>query len=465
MLFSSTVFLFLFFPILLILYYLPVMKRVRKNTILFIASILFYAYGEPMYVLLMLLSIAITYGTGKCMKKMGGYRRPALVAGIIYHLGILFYFKYFSFVMKQISRAFAIRGALEYHIELPIGISFFTFQMLSFLFDIYYGKVEYEEDLLNVSLYVSFFPQLIAGPIVRYSGMSGEIKIREKNKKDFQDGIERFVVGLGKKVLLADYLGIIADAIFASSSVSSIAMLNAWIGSIAFSLQIYFDFSGYSDMAIGLARCFGFHFEENFRYPYIADSVTEFWRRWHISLTNWFRDYVYIPLGGNKVSKKRHIVNIFTVWCLTGIWHGANWTFLLWGMMYFVFMIAERYIYHVQMVPKALRHLYTLVIVNVGWILFRAASVKDFVRFLGALLGLNGIVDMNSRAYFHNTMFLFAIAVIGTMPAVHRADEIMFERQCKIYYLLKYLILLGVFIMAIAASISESYSPFLYFNF
>ena len=465
MLFSSTVFLFIFLPVLLTLYYMPVVSRTGKNRILFLASLFFYAYGEPLYVFLMIISIIVTYLIGKCMIKQGGYRKWVLIAGVIYHLGILFYFKYFFFLLEPVLRIFDAGRLSSSNIEMPIGISFFTFPMLSYLFDIYYGRTKSEKSLLNVGLYVSFFPQLIAGPIVRYSSISEEIRFRKENRADFEYGIERFVIGLGKKVLIADYLGIIADGIFASSAVSSIAMLNAWVGSLAFSLQIYFDFSGYSDMAIGLGRCFGFHFEENFRYPYIAASITDFWKRWHISLTDWFRDYVYIPMGGNRVSKKRHIVNIFVVWFLTGFWHGANWTFLLWGMIYFVFMVAERYVYQVQKIPKLLRHVYTLFIVNVGWVLFRADSLNDFVRFVKSMCGFNGVMDQNSMSYFHNAMTLLLFAVIGATPVFCHVNRIIMQKQYKALFLLKYLALLGIFFLIIASAVNKSYSPFLYFNF
>ena len=313
MVFSSTVFLFLFLPLTLCIYYNPWLKgRQFRNVFLLLSSLLFYAWGEPVFVCLMVLSIVVAYWVGRHLR--GARRKSWLAAGVTFHVGLLFVFKYLTFVLGQLG---LLVGNLEsFAIALPIGISFFTFQLLSYLFDVYYGKAEAQGNVLNLGLYIALFPQLIAGPIVRYEAIAIEIMNRRENLTDFSEGMLRFIYGLAKKVLIANYMGQLADTIFAMNGGVSVG--TAWLGAVAYTLQIYFDFSGYSDMAIGLGRMFGFHFAENFNYPYIAKSATEFWRRWHISLGSWFRDYVYIPLGGNRCSKLRWVLNLFAVW------HGAN---------------------------------------------------------------------------------------------------------------------------------------------
>lgn len=327
MVFTSSVFLLVFFPVVLIGYYFPFLSKSRKykNYFLLMASLIFYAWGEPTFVLLMVFSIFITWGLGLLIEAKN-YKKVILFIGIAYHLSILFIFKYLTFLGHEV-----IEIPQLPNIALPIGISFFTFQMMSYLFDVYGGRVDAQNNILYLGLYVSLFPQLIAGPIVRYSTIEKEIGDRNESFNGFIDGIERFILGMGKKALLADFLAVIANSAFDFSRIDEMGMLTAWLGAVAYMLQIYFDFSGYSDMAIGLGLCFGFYFNENFNYPYLADSINDFWKRWHISLTDWFRDYIYIPMGGNQVSIARHIFNIMMIWLLTGIWHGANWTFLLWG--------------------------------------------------------------------------------------------------------------------------------------
>ncbi|MDR2137258.1 MAG: MBOAT family protein, partial [Synergistaceae bacterium] len=345
MVFSSTVFLFLFLPGLLAVYYNPFFLfsksphkgRTFRNTILLLASLCFYAWGEPLFVFAMMASILVNWGFGLLLAR-GKSKKGVLTAAVIYNVGLLFVFKYLSFTLRNVDYVF--RTGVTVDIALPIGISFFTFQLMSYVFDVSRTPELARRNPLDVALYVSLFPQLIAGPIVRFETIAGEIRGRVETSRDFTEGMTRFVFGLGKKLLIANYVGFLADEIFASSLPLSAA--TAWIGAIAYTLQIYFDFSGYSDMAIGLGWMFGFHFEENFDYPYISKSITEFWRRWHISLSTWFRDYLYIPLGGNRGSKSRTIFNLFIVWLLTGMWHGANWTFIVWGLYYFVLLLAER---------------------------------------------------------------------------------------------------------------------------
>ena len=342
MVFSSTLFLFLFLPLTLMIYYNPfVRSRKFRNRCLLVASLFFYAWGEPFFVCLMVLSIAVGWACGRAMERAAsrGQEKRILTAGVVFHVGLLFVFKYLTFAASQLGLLLH-EDFSAIHIALPIGISFFTFQLLSYLFDIYYGRAKAQQSVLAVGLYIALFPQLIAGPIVRYETIEQQIEHRVENIADFSSGMMRFIYGLGKKVLIANYMGAVADNIFDGGG--SLSLATAWYGAFAYTLQIYFDFSGYSDMAIGLGRMFGFHFMENFNYPYISRSATEFWRRWHISLGTWFRDYVYIPLGGNRVTRRRWVYNLFVVWALTGIWHGANWTFLCWGLWYFVLLLVEK---------------------------------------------------------------------------------------------------------------------------
>ena len=338
MVFTSSVFLFLFFPALILLYYFPLLREIKiKNAILLISSLIFYAWGEPIYVFLMLFSIAVTYFLGLGLDKYSR-KKCILISGISYHIIVLFIFKYLAFIVKEADLLFQKKEQLS--IAVPIGISFFTFQLLSYLFDVYYKKVAAQRNIFYLALYVAFFPQLIAGPIVRYNQIEEQIMHRELKIENFSMGMERFIYGMGKKVLIANYVAYISDRCFGIYRGESVML--AWLGAIAYTLQIYFDFSGYSDMAIGLGKMFGFQFSENFNYPYLSKSITEFWRRWHISLSSWFRDYVYIPLGGNRVCKAKWYRNLFIVWLLTGIWHGANWTFLMWGLCYFLLLIIEK---------------------------------------------------------------------------------------------------------------------------
>lgn len=333
MVFSSSVFLFLFLPILLLLYYLPfsfARSRRYRNGVLLLFSLGFYWYGEPMFFWLMLLSVAVNWGLGLLIDKYRNLTKPLVVLSCIYDVGLLFIFKYLNFFTENMARVFG-NDRIITHIALPIGISFFIFQMMSYIFDVARGTAKCQRNIFDLALYITMFPQLIAGPIVRYETVADEICNRKENWNDFSDGMCRFVWGLGKKVILANNLGVLADLIF-DSDYAGLSTPIAWIGAIAYTLQILFDFSGYSDMAIGLGRIFGFHFLENFNYPYLSKSITEFWRRWHISMGTWFRDYVYFPLGGSRVSSKWKLFrNLMVVWLLTGIWHGANWTFILWG--------------------------------------------------------------------------------------------------------------------------------------
>ncbi|SFT75880.1 alginate O-acetyltransferase complex protein AlgI [Selenomonas sp. GACV-9] len=457
MVFSSTVFLFLFLPLTLCIYYNPWLRgRKFRNVFLLLASLLFYAWGEPVFVFLMLISIGIGYAIGCHLHN--GRRKWWLVAGVTFHVGLLFVFKYLTFVLGQLG---LLVGSLEdFAIALPIGISFFTFQLLSYLFDVYYGKAEAQRSVLNLGLYVALFPQLIAGPIVRYDAIAAEIMGRQENLMDFSEGMMRFIYGLAKKVLIANYMGQLADTIFAMNG--SLSVGTAWLGAVAYTLQIYFDFSGYSDMAIGLGRMFGFHFAENFNYPYIAKSATEFWRRWHISLGSWFRDYVYIPLGGNRCSKWRWVLNLFVVWALTGIWHGANYTFLAWGLFYFVLLMVEKF----TRLPEklgVLSHIYAMAAVMIGWVMFRSETFTAGLHYIGVMFGFGslGLADDYFRLYLGQTYSVLVAGIVFSLPVFPWLKKY----GGKLVENAEPVAALGLFVLTLVVAVSSSYNPFIYFNF
>ena len=456
MIFSSAEFIFLFLPGTLLLYYSPLFRgRRARNVLLLLVSLLFYAWGEPVRVLLLLGSIVFNWLLGRWAEPGRRHPRAALAAAAAGNLAVLFVFKYLGFLCENL-------GLLglpvpEVDISLPVGISFYTFQALSYVIDVYRGRSPAQKNILDVGLYIAFFPQLIAGPIVRDETVARESHHRRECWADFSGGVPRFIAGLGKKAILANTLAIAADAAFRSESLSAPM---AWLGAVSYALQIYFDFSGYSDMAIGMGRMFGFHFLENFDKPYRASSVTDFWRRWHISLSSWFRDYVYIPLGGNRVSHRRHLCNLFAVWMLTGIWHGANWTFLLWGLGYFLLLMAEKY----GQLDRRLgiwSRPWTLLWVLLLWVVFRADSLGHAGRYFSAMFtGGRGNCD-DFLYYFGNLKAYLGIAVVCCLP-VERAWERIPERvrgwlACGGEIALLLLVLTYV--------ASSTYNPFIYFNF
>lgn len=431
-----------------------------------IVSIFFYAWGEPLFVFIMLLSIFINYCFGLFIGKQGEKNKKSNIAlglSVAINLSLLFVFKYLAFTVTNMNQLFGLSLVVP-NIALPIGISFFTFQSMSYVIDVYRGE-QYQKNILDVGLYISFFPQLIAGPIVRYETVAYEINNRKENFDDFSSGVLRFMAGLGKKVLLANTMAVVADVFF-DGNINSLSATSAWVGAIAYTFQIYFDFSGYSDMAIGLGRMFGFHFLENFDYPYISSSITEFWRRWHISLGSWFRDYLYFPLGGSRVkSKARLIFNLFGVWLLTGIWHGANWTFIVWGLIYFVLLVIEKITgIHKNNKCKWLMHIYTLLFVIIGWVIFRATSIQDAFAYIGAMFGGTGIaVDNTGLFYLKENAICFIIAIIASTPLT----KLIYTKisKNKFAQTAVYCVLFAVFLLSVVYIVKGTYNPFIYFNF
>ena len=466
MIFSSGVFLVLFLPISMLVYYNPIIKsRSFKNIWLLIISLFFYAWGEPKFIFMMLLSIFINWAGALIIdsKENDSFRKIVFILLILWNIGLFFVFKYLDFTIENINLISKSSHRL-YGIALPIGISFFTFQIMSYVIDVYLRKIDSTKNLLHVALYVSMFPQLIAGPIVRYRDVYEEIKDRNENWEDFSYGVSRFAIGLGKKVILADLLAELADEMFLMTNVDGgLTVMSAWIGAIAYTLQIYFDFSGYSDMAIGLGRCFGFHYRENFNYPYIASSVTDFWRRWHISLTSWFRDYVYIPLGGNRCSKARHIFNLFVVWLLTGIWHGANWTFIVWGLIYFVIQLVEKLMLKGEAL-KIIGHIYTGIVFIICWVIFRSDNLLSAFTYIGKMFGKGTLfVDDISIKMLSGSWRLLLVSCICCIPwkqfgILNRIDD-------NVLNISKQVATIFVFLISVLTVLNGNYSPFVYFNF
>jgi len=476
MLFSSIVFLFYFLPIVFLLYYALSFSRMLQNIVLLLASLVFYAWGEPVYVMIMIGSIIVNSFFGwRVEKTTGSIKKTYLVIAVVVNILVLVIFKYLGFVMKSIG----LGGNEEswiMNLSLPIGISFFTFQALSYVVDVYRGTTK-AENPFYMGLYISFFPQLIAGPIIQYNTISEQIRTRKSSFDKVSLGICRFTSGLGKKVLLSNCFAAIADNVFQWSAIGvdkePVPVMLAWLGSIAYTLQIYFDFSAYSDMAIGLGLCFGFKFGENFNYPYIATSISDFWKRWHISLTDWFREYVYFPLGGSKVSNQDHMVrNMFIVWLLTGIWHGANWTFVFWGLYYFVFQLAERFFEYPDKIKIPFwKHIYTLLVVNAGWVVFRADDLYQAGRFFLNMMGLNNngfYSDVAVMLLRENWVFL-VLGIIFSTPIARNMNEILFKAQVstvnKVYTIFYPLVMLIILVISVCYLASGTYNPFIYFNF
>ena len=466
MLFSSISFLYYFLPCVLTVYF-AAPQRV-KNLVLFLFSLVFYGWGEPVYVLLMLLSIATAFLTGLWIGKAGTGRAKkwALGLGVGIALSFLLYFKYTDFFIENFNRATGLSVPLL-RLALPIGISFYTFQIVSYMIDVYRGTVAAQRDPIALAAYVAMFPQLIAGPIVRYSNINDQLTHRCHTLKGFSDGVGRFVLGLGKKVLIANSLGALCQTFRTSGDLS---VLYYWMYAVAFALQIYFDFSGYSDMAIGLGKIFGFDFPENFNYPFICASITEFWRRWHMSLSSWFRDYVYIPLGGNRVSKPRWVMNILSVWMLTGFWHGAEWNFILWGLYFAAVLLAEKvFLLKYLEKSKVLSHLYVLPIILVSFVLFNATSLSEAWKDISSMFGGGSLplISAESLYYLRSYLVLFLIAIVGATPLPKLA--VCALRKTKTGDLAVSIaapvVLVLLLLLATAYLVDGSFNPFLYFRF
>ena len=463
MIFSSLTFLFYFLPIVLIIYYIVPNKM--KNLILFISSLFFYFIGEPKYGILMIISILSTYIHGLLMDKYKKHKKKFLVSSIIISLSFLIFFKYTDFIIENINTIFNGKFDLL-NLALPIGISFYTFKMISYIVDVYAGKVEVQRSFLKLATYVSMFPQLMAGPIVRYSTIEKELDERKYTFSIFSNGVRRFIIGLAKKILVADVLG---DLVNNFSTVSEKTVLFYWIYAIAITLQIYFDFSGYSDMAIGLGKMFGFNFPENFNYPYISKSVTEFWRRWHITLGTWFRDYVYIPLGGNRVSKIKWLRNILIVWLLTGLWHGAAWNFILWGLLYGLLLVIEKIglLKILDKIPSFISRIYVMFVVIIGFVIFSVSGVSQIKECIGGLfgIGVEKIVNKESIYYLLNYASIFIIGILASTPIMKNIILKLKQKYPRAINILEPMTLSLLLIVCVSYLVDGSFNPFLYFRF
>ena len=467
MVFSTPVFLFCFLTLTLIMYYL--VPRKFRNVVLFVMSMVFYFWGERIYAIIMIISTIVDFTHGmivtKCKEhgKMRG-AKLAVASSMIINLGILFFFKYWDFIAESL-QSVGVTFIPKLDIHLPIGISFYTFQTMSYTIDVYRGDTRAQRNILNFGTYVTLFPQLIAGPIIKYKDLGDQIDERSCTADRFASGVITFVIGLSKKLIIANNVGQLWETV-KLAEVSELTVAGAWLGAIAYTLQIYFDFSGYSDMAVGLGRMFGFEFIENFNYPYISKSITEFWRRWHISLSTWFKEYLYIPLGGNRGSKLKWFRNILIVWAATGLWHGASWNFLMWGLYFAVLLILEKQflLKLLKKLPSFVQHIYTMFFVIIGWVIF---GIEDFAKmrdYLGALFGIGtkGAIDTITVYRASNYMFMLPIAVIASIPLSRKLFEKLPERAANVVR--PVLVIMGLLICT-AYLVAGTYNPFLYFRF
>lgn len=465
MLFSSIPFLFYFLPLVLAVYFLVPWKL--KNSVLLLSSLIFYGWGEPRYVFLMIASILLFYVCGLLIEKAKAapWKKVWLSVSVVVSVALLCVFKYADFFITNFNAVTGLSVPLL-KLALPIGISFYTFQCLSYTIDVYRGNVEAQKNPINFGAYVALFPQLIAGPIVRYIDVARELNHRTHSMEKFTEGLRRFIFGLAKKILIANQLGELTN-IFRLSGEKSVVFY--WMYAIAFALHIYFDFSGYSDMAIGLGKIFGFNFIENFNYPYMSKSIGEFWRRWHMSLGSWFRDYIYIPLGGNRVSKGRWLFNTLVVWMLTGFWHGAAWNFILWGLLYALFLLIEKFIPAIKKMPDALKRVYTLLIVVLGFVLFNAADIAQAGQDIAGMFGFAGVPFCNTETlyYLGSFGFLFVLSLIGATPLVKNvATKLAVHKKTEtIIAIVEPIVLLVLLAVCSAYLVDGSFNPFLYFRF
>ena len=464
MVFSTPLFLFYYLTLLLFLYY--VMPVRFRNFVLLLASLFFYYWGEQSYTVIMLLSIGVDYVHGflvdRCLKKGNDSgARIAVASSVFFNLAILFFFKYWDFAARSL-QSVGIGVMPVLNISLPIGISFYTFQTMSYTIDVYRGDSKVQKNIINFGTFVTLFPQLIAGPIIKYKDLDEQLGSRNHTVERFASGVSSFMVGLAKKLLLANNLGQLWD-VYKGMPPEKLTIVGAWMGVTAFAFQIYFDFSGYSDMAIGLGRMFGFEFMENFNYPYISKSITEFWRRWHISLSTWFREYLYIPLGGNRCSKGRWIFNLLVVWAATGIWHGASWNYLFWGLYFFCLLILEKTVLDrwLQKLPIVFRHFYVIVLVLISWTIFALEDLNQLGYYLGVMAGMHKAEVLNSETLYYLRSFLpmLILAAIGSTPLAAGLWKRMDNRMIKIFFLVLGMILCTAYVVA------STYNPFLYFRF
>lgn len=466
MVFSSTIFLCVYLPLVLLGYYICPKKG--RNLFLLIVSLVFYAWGEPKYVFLMIFSILVNYIFGRLMDKHRENKKRLklmLVLSVVIDLGLLSVFKYTDFIITNVNAIFGANFDLL-NIALPIGISFYTFQAMSYTIDVYRNDVRVQKNLIDFGMYITMFPQLIAGPIVRYADVQDQLAERSVTTADFSEGVMRFVVGLGKKVLLANQMGAVWSDIYALGG--DVSALMAWTGAIAYTFQIYFDFSGYSDMAIGLGRMFGFKFPENFRYPYQSVSITDFWRRWHITLSTWFKEYLYIPLGGNRRGLARQALNLLIVWSLTGFWHGAGWNFVMWGLYYFVILFIEKLflLKALDKLPKFFRHVYALLLIVIGWVIFASDDVSVLLPYLGSMFGANGAVGgMDVYTLFTKAVLLIICCVASTELPKRLFLSATGAMNEKAAFTIKSVMTIALLALSMILLIGDSYNPFLYFRF
>ena len=469
MVFSSLTFMFIFLPIVLLVYY--VSPKQFKNLFILISGLVFYAWGEPVYVVIMIVSTLIDYTAGLLIDKFNhkkNVRLICLLVSLVMNLGLLGVFKYSGFVLQNIDGIFGTSLYDPAHaLPLPIGISFFTFQSMSYTIDMYLGKVKVQKNPIAFAAFVTLFPQIVAGPIVRYDDIAAELDNRTIDIDCIYGGIVTFITGVGKKVLIANNVGMLWTSVKAIST-GELSVLTAWLGIIAFTLQIYFDFSGYSDMAIGLGKMMGFNFPQNFNYPYQSKSISEFWRRWHITLGSWFKSYVYFPLGGSRKGMKKTLMNLAVVWLLTGIWHGASWNFILWGVLYGVLIILEKLFLGkaLEKIPAFFARLYTMLLVILGWVLFDTADIPTAFGFMGAMFGGNGMLwDNQGMYYLMNYGIILLIALLGCTDLSKKFFDHAREKTPKLMDYSTPFAKFGVLVLSTAYLADATYNPFLYFNF
>lgn len=465
MVFSSLVFLFVYLPAVLLVYYISPAKW--RNLVLFLENMIFYGWGEPVYLLLMMFSIVVDYLLGMGIEKYRekqGIAKGMVIASAVWNIGLLFLFKYFDFLLQSLQSVGIGKGIPLLELSLPIGISFYTFQKLSYIIDVYRGECRGQKNFIDFSVFVTLFPQLIAGPILQYKDLAEQLKSRVLSMGKMREGIRIFAVGLCKKVLLANSVGEIWDY-YRVMEAADLSTAGAWIGLLAFCFQIYFDFSGYSDMAIGLGKMLGFDFNINFHYPYVSRSITEFWRRWHISLSSWFRDYLYIPLGGNRKGKSRWMLNILIVWAATGIWHGASFGFLIWGIYYALLLMIEKLwlLKKLEKLPAVVGHVYALFFIAFGWGIFAIPDATAGIRYLGALFGTTGVgIEPGDIFRMINYAVLFILLFFASMPL---GRQLFSKLPYKMQSAAETVLIMGGLILATAYLVDSTYNPFLYFRF